>query len=302
MKNTQKTNSFLGAQNSKSKNFDTPKTISIIGGTGKMGTLFKNAFKKQGYKVLISGRSTVLTNIEAAKQGDVVIVCVPIRVTIKTIKEIGPYVREEALLTDFTSVKVYPCKAMLHYSKAEVIGAHPLFGPSAGLKNQNMILCPVRGNNYINWYEKTCKKIGLSVNILKPEQHDKQMALVQALNHLSNLIFGNTLKKLNIKDISSKNTTPAYLLRLFTLGRLFSQDKELYSDIMSHNPYSKIVMSALTKNTFELNKIIQGRDKKSFEDFFEDTKTIFEPIIESSTKVTSEFIKLLNKNKIYKHG
>ncbi|MDO8564048.1 MAG: prephenate dehydrogenase/arogenate dehydrogenase family protein [Nanoarchaeota archaeon] len=276
-----------------------PKTISIIGGRGKMGSLFAKAFRKQGYKVLISGRNTALTNIEAAKQGDVVIICVPIRATINIIKEIGPFVRPDALISDFTSVKVYPCKAMEHYSKAEVIGSHPLFGPSAGLKNQNMILCPIRGNNYLDWYKKTLKKMDLKVDILTPEEHDKQMALVQALNHLSNLIFGQTLKRLNIKDISSKHTTPAYLLRLFTLGRLFAQDKELYSDIMAHNPYTKTVMSALTKSTFDLNKIIQKSDKDSFEDFFQNTKMIFEPIIESSSNITGEFIKLLNKKKVY---
>lgn len=276
-----------------------PKTISIIGGRGKMGSLFSKAFRRQGYNVLISGRNTQLTNIEAAKQGDVVIVCVPIRATIQIIKEIGPFVKPDSLLTDFTSVKVYPCKAMSHYSKAEVIGGHPLFGPSAGLKNQNMILCPIRGNHYLEWYKKTLIKMGLKVDLLKPEEHDKQMALVQALNHLSNLIFGQTLKRLNIKDISSKHTTPAYLLRLFTLGRLFSQDKELYSDIMSHNPYTKTVMSALTKSTYDLNKLVQKNDKESFENFFQDTRTIFEPIIESSSNITGEFIKLLNKKKIY---
>lgn len=278
-----------------------PKIISIIGGRGKLGSLFAKEFKRQGYKVLISGRTTVLTNIEAAKQGDVVIVSVPIRKTIEVIKEIGSFVKQDSLLTDFTSIKVYPCKAMLNYSKAEVIGGHPLFGPSAGIKGQNMILCPERGNSYLSWYKKTLRKMNLNVDTLTAEQHDKQMALVQALNHLSNLAFGNTLKKLNLKDISCKHTTPAYLLRLFTLGRLFSQEKELYSDLMAMNPYTKTVMSVLTKNTIELNSIIQKSNKPAFESFFQDTKSIFEPIIESSSYITSDFIKLLNRKNIYKN-
>jgi prephenate dehydrogenase len=278
-----------------------PKVISIIGGRGKMGSMFAKAFRKQGYEVIVSGRNTPISNIEATKLGDVVIICVPIRSTIKMIKEIGPFVRQDALLTDFTSVKVYPCKAMLKYSKSEVIGAHPLFGPTVGLKNQNVIICPVRGNNYVEWYNLSLNKMGLKVDTLTPEAHDKQMALVQALNHLSNLAFGSTLRHLNIKNISSKHTTPAYLLRLFTLGRLFSQDKELYSDIMSYNPYTKIVMSALTKNILNLNNIVQKNDKLAFENFFDNTKVIFNPIIENSTKITSEFIKLLNKKRIYEN-
>lgn len=47
--------------------------IAIIGGTGKMGSLFAKALAQKGYEVLISGRNTTLTPIEAAKKADILI-------------------------------------------------------------------------------------------------------------------------------------------------------------------------------------------------------------------------------------
>ena len=82
-----------------------PKIIAIIGGKGKMGRRFSSIFEKEGYEVIVSDLETDITNKDAASKADVVIVSVPIRKTIDVIKEIGPSVREGALITDFTSVK-----------------------------------------------------------------------------------------------------------------------------------------------------------------------------------------------------
>ena len=40
----------------------------IIGGTGRMGTLFVPVFENAGYEVAVSGRSTALTNRDIAEQ------------------------------------------------------------------------------------------------------------------------------------------------------------------------------------------------------------------------------------------
>ncbi|MBI5148267.1 prephenate dehydrogenase/arogenate dehydrogenase family protein, partial [Candidatus Pacearchaeota archaeon] len=106
---------------------DKKLTVGIIGGRGLLGKIFKKFFRKYGFKVLISGRKTKLTNIGLAKRADIIIVSVPIHSTISVIKEIAPYTRKEQLLMDFTSIKEEPIKEMLK-SKASVIGLHPMFG------------------------------------------------------------------------------------------------------------------------------------------------------------------------------
>ncbi|MEK6809128.1 MAG: prephenate dehydrogenase/arogenate dehydrogenase family protein, partial [Nanoarchaeota archaeon] len=156
-----------------------PTTIAIIGGRGKMGSLFAEAFRKKDYAVLVSDEGNT-NNFQLAEQGDVVIVSVPLEYTEQVIEEIGPYVREEALLTDFTSIKKKPVAAMLEYSRAEVIGGHPLFEPSVdSFKGLDMILCPARGENYLSGYKNALESMGLKVTVTDAVKHDKKMAAIQ---------------------------------------------------------------------------------------------------------------------------
>ena len=116
----------------------------IIGGTGKMGRLFGPVFERAGYEVLVSGRSTPLTNSRLAEQCDLVIVSVPIRDTVRVIEEIAPVLTQNQILCDLTSLKVAPVAAMMK-SEAQVIGLHPLFGPTVpSLLHQTIVVCPAR--------------------------------------------------------------------------------------------------------------------------------------------------------------
>ena len=91
--------------------------VGIIGGTGHMGQWFKHFFESNGCKVIVASRRTELKPVECAKQADVVIICVPIDSTLDVIKQVGPYVKENSLLMDFTSLKVEQVNAMLKHSK-----------------------------------------------------------------------------------------------------------------------------------------------------------------------------------------
>ena len=75
---------------------------------------------------------------------------------------------------------------MLANSWADVIGCHPLFGPGVGdASGGNVILCKARGRKWIGWLRNILEKNGLVVTEETPEEHDKIMAIVQVLNHLS---------------------------------------------------------------------------------------------------------------------
>src|SRR5208283_3092649 len=116
----------------------------IIGGTGKMGKLFAPVFERAGYEVTVSGRSTTVTNAEIAETCDLVVVSVPIRDTVRIIGEIAPLLGKDQVLCDFTSLKVAPVAAMLK-SEAQVIGLHPMFGPTvSSIARQTIIMCPAR--------------------------------------------------------------------------------------------------------------------------------------------------------------
>lgn len=268
------------------------KTISIIGGTGQLGSVFAEAFRNSGYNVIIASRSTEIKIEEAASKGDLVIVCVPIRVTQEIIEKISPYVRKDALLSDFTSVKVMPSNVMKKFFNGNIIACHPLFGPGVSLNNQKIVFCPIKGKEFVNEYKDLLTNIGLEVIEMTPKEHDKEMAIIQSMNHFSNIVFADSLKKENF-NLKSKLATPAFKLKRALIGRMLSQDSSLYPDILVYNPYSKKFIKNYIKSANELKKLVSRKEKENIEKKVVELQSYFGSIAEESRDLTNKIINSL---------
>lgn len=238
-------------------------TIGIIGGTGGIGKWFARFFKSRGFVVHVSGRRTGMDMPTLAKTCSIVIVSVPIGATTEVIKRIGPHMRRNSLLMDLTSLKEAPVRAMRTYSRSEVIGCHPLFGPSIrSIKNQNIVLCPARGEIWLPRIRRIFEAAGARVVETTPRRHDDFMAVVQGLNHLNTIAMGLTLRKSGIdrKELA-KFSTPAFLAKLKLIDRVSSQPG-LYTEIMTGNPALPTLAHRHERAAAELRKIIQNKDSE----------------------------------------
>ncbi len=274
--------------------------IGIVGGTGKMGRLFEEFFVGQGFKVLISSRKTKLTNADLAQKSDVVMIAVPLDSVINVINEVAPHVKKEGLLVDISAVKEEPVKAMLR-SKASVVGMHPVFGPMVkSIKNQTIVLCPGRGEEWFSWLEKLFKKAGAKVQVATPKEHDKMMAVIQGLVHFTSIASACTLKEMKI-DVEKTFVfaSPNYRIATDVVGRILAQNPEVYADIGMHNKYINEVTRMFAVCAGELQKTIEKGDKDKFQKIFEqsskhlgnfrekamsETNYIIEKITEKDTK------------------
>jgi len=264
----------------------------IIGGTGKMGQLFVPVFERAGYDVLVSGRHTSLTNKDLAQQCDIVIVSVPIRDTVSVIGEIAPLLARNQLLCDFTSLKVKPVEAMLK-SKANVVGLHPMFGPTVGsLKSQTIIVCPARVEEHLlDRLVAVFRSEGARCTLTTPEEHDKMMAVVQGLTHYVTLCMADSIRRLGM-DIGATRefTSPVYQIELSLVGRLLSQDPDLYADILQQNPYVPEVLEACKSSAGELAKIVGSKDPDLFRAFFEKNTRHLGPSCNEGQNMTDTLI------------
>ncbi|MDI6737055.1 MAG: prephenate dehydrogenase/arogenate dehydrogenase family protein [Nanoarchaeota archaeon] len=269
--------------------------IAIIGGKGQMGLMFAEAFKKEGCELTLTGSKN--NNLEAVKDADIVIITVPIRQTVKVIEEIAPCMKEDSLLTDFTSVKVKPIEAMKK-AKCGILGGHPLFDSSVGFENQNFILCPIKENKNSEWYRKFLKSLKLNVIEMTADEHDRQMAVIQGLTHISNISLGYALKKIGY-DLSKaeKLSSPVYLLRLYTAGRILAQDEKLYSDIEMENPYSKETARAYLEAVKEIENTVEKEDKTAFERIFLESKHYFGSQCKKAMELTSKVLNFMAKSR-----
>ena len=252
--------------------------VGIIGGTNGMGRWFAGLLKKEGCTVHVCGRKTKLQINDLARLCNVFVVAVPISATAEIIKQVGSLLSKDALLMDLTSFKYEPVKLMLKNSKAEVIGCHPLFGPQLkDASEQNVILCPARGKKWLSWLKGVFKKNKLVVLEATPEEHDKMMAIVQALNHFNTITLGMALAKTNIPLAEiSKFSTPIYRTKLEIIKKIFTESPELYIDIVTGNPETGRMLDIYEKGLKDIRgKIKSGNKAKSKEAIAKAAKKLY---------------------------
>lgn len=188
-----------------------------------------------------------------------------------------------------------PVELMLK-SKQEVgvLGGHPLFGPTTDFKGQNIILCSGREIGYSKWYRNFLKSLGLKIIEMKPEEHDRQMAVIQCLTHFSNLSLGSALSKINYDlTLGEKIATPVYKLRFYGVGRILAQNPVLYADIQTHNPFAKEVSQIYLEAVKELNNAVKKNNIQEFIDIFKKSQIYFGKFKEKSMKITDKLIKVM---------
>lgn len=240
--------------------------IGIIGGTGRFGQWFKLFFNKCGFACIVAGRKTKLTPLALAKKADIVIFSVPIRETIKLIRLIGPFVKPGSLLCDFSSLKREPLDEMRKCDKrVGVAGIHPLFGPFVpSLAGQNIVFCPGRNNNWVKFLKKLFKQQGGRIIEMKATEHDKQMAIIQALTHFVNLALIGVISRQKNKPHYTLST-PVFRLQLQLIKRILNSEPSLYADIEIHNKYFKSAIKQFTAETKKLGAIVAKGQEAVFE-------------------------------------
>ena len=269
-----------------------PRTVAVIGGAGVMGRCIADLFAELGHPVMIADLDTPLTPREAAAVADVVIISVPIDATVQVIGEIGPPVRDDALLMDVTSIKREPLEAMLASTRASVVGTHPIFGPSVhSLQGQRIVLTRGRGDAWFDWLEEMLRARGLSVMESSAEDHDRAMAVVQVLTHFSTEVMGRTLADLSVSiEETLAFTSPVYLMELLMTARHFAQSPDLYASIQMSNPEAPAVTRAFVEAARRHHDAIAAGRKDEIKEMFDEVRRCFGPFTDQALEQSSFLI------------
>jgi chorismate mutase/prephenate dehydratase len=256
------------------------RTVGIIGGTGKMGQLLRPFLEQAGYNVIISGRKTELNYEECIKRSDAVIVNVPIKNTIEIIKKIGPYFKNGKLIVDNTSIKTQPIEAMLRYTgkNAEVLGMHTIFGPKAGTvhgQNVAFVHTPKSGEKSRE-FENIFYKYGAKIIQTTAEEHDKEMAFHQNLEHFTKIALSEIIRKKfknpeRLEGFSSPNSENS----LITMGRILSSEPELLAEIQEFNKQSPGMIEEYLKTINKIGKMLINKDTKYFKQLINEGRSYF---------------------------
>jgi len=136
---------------------------------------------------------------------DIVIVAVPVDVALVNLPEILNKVGEQTLVFDVGSTKNPICEALQNHPKRRnFMACHPIAGtefsgPKAAIKGlfvgKTNIICEVEKTTF-NLQEKAMdlfKKLRMRIRYMDPKSHDKHIAYVSHLSHISSFILGKTV-------------------------------------------------------------------------------------------------------------
>ncbi|MDP2642843.1 MAG: prephenate dehydrogenase/arogenate dehydrogenase family protein [Candidatus Peregrinibacteria bacterium] len=249
------------------------KIVGIIGGKGRTGSQFAGFFKKMGFDVIVSDIGTKLSNKDLIKKADIVVFSVPFEKSVQIMKkEILACTRKDQIVMDLSSLKKNQVEVM-NKSKGNVIGIHPLFGPTTNKKKDlNVVFCAGRCDKKVfAQMKKLFEKFGFNVIVMTPEEHDKAMVLVQVIPHLKIILAGELMKFSGINPEKFYDIgTPMYKVEMSFIGRIFAQDPGLCTAIIVNNPYSKDLIKFFGKISKVYEKLILKNDIKGLSKRFVD--------------------------------
>ncbi|WP_305063760.1 prephenate dehydrogenase [Methanococcoides sp.] len=254
----------------------------IIGGTGEMGKWFTKFFTDHGYEVVVwgsSGKTEIAKQMgvefasdldDAIRTSDVVVITVPIDITADVIRETAPKMKAGSLLMDLTSIKAEPVRAMRETAPegVEILGTHPMFGPSIPtLQGQIVIMSPTKGRSE-KWFpimRNLFEENGAHIEIIKPEEHDKFVSVVQGLTHFAYITIGNTFKSLDFDvSMSRRFMSPVYEIMVDFVGRILGQNPYLYAHIQMQNEQVLKVHETFISECNILSEIVREQDIEAF--------------------------------------
>lgn len=148
-------------------------------------------------------------------QADFVIVGIPVDVMVQELPKILDSIDDDAVVIDAGSTKSLICKVVENHPKRRnFLACHPIAGtefsgPSAAIEGLFMgktnIICEIEKTAF-KLQEKALElfqQLGMRIRYMNPEAHDKHIAYVSHLSHISSFMLGKTVieKERNERDI-----------------------------------------------------------------------------------------------------
>ncbi len=250
--------------------------VGIVGGQGRMGSWFAEILKEQGVEALCTGPGTEISPREMARQCRIVVVSVPIAATIEVIRDIGALVPADGLLMDLTSLKKAPVDAMLKYSRAQVVGLHPLFGPAAENQDLSIGVCPGRGREGLEWITDIFRKSGIRPVFFDPEAHDRVMGLIQGVHHFATLALALCIKESGYgREYLVDCATRTFTQNLDRIKTMLEQPSGLFGSLLMDNPFTEETMKIYLESCERLERITKEGDRETFQKLFESLGDFF---------------------------
>ena len=215
---------------------------------------------------------------ELANAG-LVVLSIPVDASVEIIEKILDNISDNTLVIDVGSTKQIFCQAISkHPKRRNLLATHPIAGtehsgPNAAIyglfKNKTNIICEVEKTAF-KLQEKALKlfnELGMRIRYMNPESHDKHIAYVSHLSHISSFMLGKTVieKEKNERDIFDMAGSG-----FESTVRLAKSSPEMWTPIFRQNKEN--VLEILHEYIENLNRFKSLMEDDDFDAIFEEMK------------------------------
>jgi prephenate dehydrogenase len=217
--------------------------------------------------------------IETIAEADFVILAVPVDVALVILPKILDVVTENTLVLDVGSTKFPICEVVEHHpNRRNFMATHPIAGtefsgPTAAIENlfqeKTNIICEVEKTAF-KLQEKGLelfKKLGMRIRYMEAKSHDKHIAYVSHLSHISSFMLGKTVieKEKDERDIFDMAGSG-----FESTVRLAKSSPAMWTPIFNQN--KKHVVDSLEEYILNLTKFKEYIEKNDLESVFNEMK------------------------------
>jgi cyclohexadieny/prephenate dehydrogenase len=241
---------------------------------------------RQRIRELALADEVVETAAVAVAGADLVIVCVPIGACGAVAKEIGPHLKQGAIVSDVGSVKSAVVRDMAPHLPAGVhfIPGHPVAGtehsgPDAGFAelfvNRWCILTPPKDadQSAVDRLAAFWTAFGANVEFMSAEHHDLVLAVTSHVPHLIAYNIVGTAFDLRLVTESEILKYSASGFRDFT--RIAASDPTMWRDIFLHNKDAVLeVLGRFNEDLATLTRAVRRGDGESLYNVFAERRAI----------------------------
>ena len=209
---------------------------------------------------------------EAALDTDLIITAIPVNAIRTVLLKLLDLISEDTIIIDTGSTKASICKAVAHHPRrAQFIAAHPLAGtensgPNAAFSglfiNKTNIICEKEKSSAkaLTVAEQVFEALQMRTIFMDPVEHDKHVAYVSHLSHVSAFLLGQTVLDIE-KD--EKNIFNLAGSGFASTVRLAKSSPDMWAPIFEQN--AEYLSQALLEYIMHLQKFqyhLMKRDVK----------------------------------------
>jgi len=210
-----------------------------------------------------------------------VILSVPVDKGLLILPEILDKIGEDSLVFDVGSTKLPICEAVANHSKRRnFMATHPISGtefsgPSAAVRNlfqdKTNIICEIEKTSF-KLQEKALtifKKLGMRIRYMDANSHDKHIAYVSHLSHISAFMLGKTVmaKEKDERDIFDMAGSG-----FESTVRLAKSSPAMWTPIFKQN--RKQVVETLEEYISNLSKFKELLEQEDYEALYEEMQSV----------------------------